>query len=83
MACEGLFLAIGHIPNTKKLHETGIELDEEGYVVTQNHVYCNLPGVFACGDVADKTYRQVATAVGSGCMAAIAAERWLMGRAKL
>jgi thioredoxin reductase (NADPH) len=78
-----LFIAIGHVPNTTGLLQAGIELDEEGYVITKNHVYCNFPGVFACGDVADKIYRQVATAVGSGCMAALAAERWLAGRAKL
>jgi thioredoxin reductase (NADPH) len=77
IAVEALFIAIGHQPNTDLLKEQ-LELDDQGYVeVAAGSTRTSVEGVFACGDCADKVYRQAVTAAGTGCMAAIDAERWL------
>ena len=73
---DGVFVAIGHKPNTE-LFEGVLDADETGYLKVHSGTYTSVEGVFAAGDVADKTYRQAITAAGMGCMAAIDAERWL------
>src|SRR5579862_1256318 len=81
LAVDGLFLGIGHEPNAKMF--TGqLDLDDEGYIKTQNNVFTThrgavVPGVYACGDVQDRRYRQAITAAGSGCMAALETEKYL------
>ena len=75
MSIDGIFVAIGHLPNTQVLK--GIDLDEQGYIIVHDHTGTNREGVFVAGDVHDSHYKQAVTAAGFGCMAALEVERWL------
>ena len=75
---SAMFLGIGHIPNAR-MFEGQLDTDDDGYLVTTNYVLTRVPGVYACGDVQDRRYRQAITAAGTGCMAALEAEKFLEG----
>ncbi len=76
LSLSGLFLGIGHIPNAA-MFAGQLDLDEDGYIKTHNYVFTRVPGVYACGDVQDRRYRQAITAAGTGCMAALEVEKYL------
>ncbi len=76
LSASAMFLGIGHIPNAK-IFEGQLDTDQDGYLKTTNFVFTKVPGIYACGDVQDRRYRQAITAAGSGCMAALEVEKFL------
>ena len=76
LATDGVFIFIGQYPNSS-MFKGQLEMDERGYLITDDHMATSVPGVFAAGEIQDPTYRQIATSVGQGCAAAMMAERWL------
>jgi len=81
LATSALFLGIGHVPNTA-IFDGQLDTDADGYLMTRDYVFTGIAGVFACGDVADRRYRQAITAAGTGCMAAIEVEKFLEEQGK-
>jgi thioredoxin reductase (NADPH) len=79
METDGFFLFIGHIPNSQ-MFDGQLELDEQGFVISDELMRTSLEGVFAAGEIQDSVFRQVATSVGQGCAAAMSAERWIADR---
>lgn len=78
MKIDGIFIAIGHKPNSDLFRNTGLDIDKEGYINTKpNSTATNIPGIYAAGDIQDKIYRQAVTAAGTGCMAALEIEKFL------
>ncbi|NIM93451.1 MAG: thioredoxin-disulfide reductase [Anaerolineales bacterium] len=76
LATDGVFIFIGHYPNSD-LFKGQLEMDENGYLITDDRIMTSIPGVFAAGEIMDPVFRQIATSVGQGCAAAMMAERWL------
>ncbi|MFM8186766.1 MAG: NAD(P)/FAD-dependent oxidoreductase, partial [Alphaproteobacteria bacterium] len=78
MKIDGVFIAIGHKPNSEIFKNTGLEIDNEGYIITKpNSTATSIKGIYAAGDIQDKIYRQAITAAGTGCMAALEVEKLL------
>ena len=81
LPASAMFLGIGHIPNAK-MFEGQLDTDQDGYLKTKDYVFTRVPGVYACGDVQDRRYRQAVTAAGTGCMAALEVEKFLEGEGR-